>query len=112
MTERPPAQPSREGVVIDRFGEITVPPKPRSWSQRRYYETYDEDVVTIWMLYPDGARAVFTVRGPLSARAVIRGLRPGAMHLVHWGRRPEGKPVFPEELVERATCATERGPVT
>ena len=99
---KPPALPSREGVEIDQFGDVTVPAKPRSWSMRRYLETYDEDRITVWVLHADGARAVFTVRGPLSARALIHGLRSGSLHLVHWGRYPEGKPVFPVELLERA----------
>jgi hypothetical protein len=94
--------PTREGVVIDPFGGIIVPDKPRSWSQRRYLETYDEDAVTIWMLDTSGARSVFTVRGPLSARAVLRSLRPGTLHFAHWGHRPEGKPEFPIELETHA----------
>jgi hypothetical protein len=100
--DRPHVAPSRDGVVIDPFGDITVPDKPRSWPKWRYLATYDEDPVTVWMLYTDGARAVFTVRGPLSARAVVRSLRPGTLHLAQWGRRAEGKPIFPMELVDHA----------
>lgn len=101
MTPRPPARPTREGVTVDPFGDVTVPDKPKSWSQRRYRETYDADPMTIWVAYLDGGRAVFTAGGPLSARALLRGLHLN-VHLVRWGLPPEGASRMPAELLERA----------
>ncbi|QYN40991.1 hypothetical protein K1T35_47475 (plasmid) [Pseudonocardia sp. DSM 110487] len=69
---------------------------------RRYRATYDEDPLTVWVLYADGGRAQYVARGPLSARALIAGLGAGAVHMLHWGRPPEGMRLFPAALVERA----------
>lgn len=95
--------PTREGVSFDPFGEVVVPGKPRSWSLHRYYSTYDQDPMTVWIVHADGGRVRYFVAGPVSARAVVRSLRPGDVHLIEWGRteRP-GPHRFPAELVERA----------
>lgn len=102
--------PTREGVHVDPFGEVTVPERKRSWSQHRYYSTYDRDVMTVWILHADGGRVRYYVGGPVSARAVINNLRPGAVHLVEWGRTERPEPQrFPLELIERARLAQPDG---